>query len=161
VKRWILLLTVVVAGASLVVGQQTPTQERPATTAAADTGALRFTHVDVYVDTKGADLAAYQLEFAVEKGKAIVTGIGAGEHSAFAKLPPYYDPAAMQHDRVILASFSTDEALPKGRTRVAQIMLMVEGSETPQYTAKLVVAADAAGKAIPGASVSISEGVRP
>jgi hypothetical protein len=151
--RWIVFPLIALTSAAFVASQPAPTTQA--------TVLPRFTHVDVYLDTKGAALGAYQLEFAVEKGKALVTGIGAGEHPAFAKVPPYYDPAAMQHERVILAAFSTDESLPKGRTRVAQIMLMVEGSEPPQYAAKLLIAADAAGTAIPGASVSISEGVRP
>ena len=51
--RWILMPLLAVASAAFVTGQ-------PAT-ATKPTVSPRFTHVDVYVDTKGSPLGAYQL----------------------------------------------------------------------------------------------------
>src|SRR4030095_1590218 len=85
---------------------------------------VRFETVDVFVDTTDKSLAAYQLEFFTASGDVKIAGIEGGAHPAFAT-PPYYDPKAMQQDRVILAAFTTDDAaaLPVGRIRVATIHL--------------------------------------
>ena len=123
-------------------------------------GGTRFTHVDVFLDSKADAMAAYQFEFAAEGGRATVVGIEGGEHAAFAKNPPYYDAAALGKNRVILAAFSTEKELPKGRSRIARIHLMIEGPE-PQFATKLVVAANAEGKKISGATLSLSEGAMP
>jgi hypothetical protein len=145
---------------SFLYAQQTPRAQVPATTT--QPSGAQFTSVDVYVDAQGSALGAYQVEFAVESGKAMVVGLTAGEHPAYAKTPPYYDPAALLpgHEQLIFAAFSTEPNLPRGRTRVASIQLMVEGAAMPHYAVKLVVAADEAGKAIAGATVSISQGVQ-
>jgi hypothetical protein len=125
----------------------------PATTTAAT--ATSFTSVDLFVDTHGQALAAYQLEIKTP-AHVIVVGIEAGEHAAFAKTPPYYDPAAMGHERVVLAAFSTDHDLPHGRTRIARLHVMIDGQQPARnYTANLLVAADAEGKTIIGAAVSV------
>jgi hypothetical protein len=152
-RRACILVLMLTSLSSLVAGQAT----RPV---AATQAAPQFRYVDVFVDAKAAALAAYQVEFAVEAGKASVVGIEGGEHPAFARTPPYYDPAAMGQNRVILAAFSTDEVLPHGRTRVARIHLMIEG-DGAQYAMKLVTAADAAGKSIAGAGVTFSQGAKP
>ena len=117
--------------------------------------ATRFTYVDVYIDSKDKPLAAWQLEFSAGASVAIV-GIEGGEHPAF-KEPPYYDPAAMSHERVILAAFSTARDLPTGRTRVARIHLQITGDVKPRYQAKPTTAAGSDGKAIP-VTVSVQEG---
>jgi hypothetical protein len=106
--------------------------------------------VDIYVDAKDKPLAAYQLEFSITNGNARIVGIEGGEHRAFAE-PPFYDPKAMQHERVIIAAFSTNAAgeLPSGRTRVATIHLQSRGAAEPEFALKLHVAADSAGNRIP------------
>jgi hypothetical protein len=128
-------------------------------------GAVKFTYVDVELDPNGHALGAYQFEFASETKGVTVVGIEAGQHPAFAKTPPYYDPAALKNNRVILAAFSTDSNLPKGKTVVARLDLMLEGdaaaAEHPQYATKLEVAADADGNLIRGATVKILEGAHP
>jgi hypothetical protein len=156
--RWLGILVALVC--SLAFAQPAPRVDTPAATT--QLAGARFLSVDVFVDAKTSALGAYQVEFAVETGKALVVGLTAGEHPAYANTPPYYDPAALTpgHERLIFAAFSTDASLPRGRTRVASIQLMVEGDATPQYAAKLVVAADEAGKAIGGATVSLSQGVQ-
>jgi len=118
--------------------------------------AVRFEAVDVYVDSGDRPLAAYQFEFAAETGEVKIVGIEGGDAPAF-KAPPYYDPAALQQHRVIVAAFNTDADLPTGRTRVAKLHVMVAGDAEPQYAAQIEVAADADGQAVP-ATISLAEG---
>jgi hypothetical protein len=110
--------------------------------------AVRFETVDVFVDTTDKSLAAYQLEFFAASGDVKIAGIEGGAHPGFAT-PPYYDPKAMQQDRVILAAFTTDDAaLPVGKTRVATIHLQTLGTDPPDFEIRLQAAADAAGETI-------------
>src|SRR4051812_6809037 len=80
---------------------------------------VRFRAVDVYIDSKTAPLAAYQADFTVTNGVAKIVGIEGGDPAAFREAP-FYDPQAMQHERVVIGAFSTDAAaaLPSGKTRV-------------------------------------------
>jgi hypothetical protein len=120
-------------------------------------GGTSFTSVDLLVDAKDHGLAAYQLEIKTPPHVTVV-GIEAGEHPAFAKTPPYYDPAAMGQQRVVLAAFSTDRDLPQGRTRIARLHVMIDGAgeaAAKNYAANLLVAADADGKTISGAAALV------
>jgi hypothetical protein len=127
--------------------------QQPAT----NSPAVRFQAVDIYVDSKDAPLAVYQLEFSVTNGVAKIVGIEGGEHPAFAE-PPFYDPKAMQHERVILAAFSTEPAdkLPVGKTRVATIHLQTGGPTPVQFETRLQTAADSKGNQISG-DVAVEE----
>jgi hypothetical protein len=118
-------------------------------TPATNTVNVRFVAVDIYVDSKDKPLAAYQLEFFATNGAARIVGIEGGEHPVFREAP-HYDPKAMQHDRVILAAFSTEPAgkLPTGKTRVATIHLQLNGPLKPQFELKLEVAANLGGNKI-------------
>ena len=111
--------------------------------------------MDVFVDSKDKPLAAYQLEFNATSGDVKIVGIEGGEHAAFAEAP-FYDPKAMQHERVILAAFSITEKLPRGRTRVATIHIQVSGTTDPRFELKLQIAADASGNEFP-AKTSFAE----
>jgi hypothetical protein len=125
--------------------------ELPAPSAAAiEEGRTRFGAVDIYVDAGSTPLAAYQLEFAATNGVVKIVGIEGGEHPAF-RTPPFYDPQAIQHERVIIASFNTAPpgALPVGKTRVATIHFAVVGSEQPRFDIKLQAAGDSQGNRIP------------
>ena len=110
---------------------------------------LRFRTVDIFIDSRETPLAAYQLEFSIKSGNAKVVGIEGGEHPAF-KEAPFYDPKAIQQERVIIAAFNTAAAgnLPKGRTRVATIHLQVGGEQTAEYSVQLETAATAGGNKI-------------
>jgi hypothetical protein len=119
--------------------------------------ATRFVVTDVWVQPKSAQVAAYQIEVTAPGAKLV--GVEGGEHEAF-KEPPYYDPKALQNDRVILAAFSTSAALPQGSTRVARLHWAVEGEGKPEFKAKASVIADANGAAIE-ATVELREGVEP
>jgi len=108
-----------------------------------------FRVVDIYVDSKGAPLAAYQLRFSMTNANVKILGIEGGQHPAFRE-PPVYDPKAMQHDRVIIAAFntgSTDE-LPKGKTRVATIHVQTTADEALQCRLKVQTAANPEGTKI-------------
>jgi len=112
-------------------------------------GRSSFRVVDIYVDSKGAPLAAYQLGLSITNAGAKIVGIEGGEHPAFRE-PPGYDPKAMQHERVILAAFNTgpSDELPKGKTRVATIHLEAMGDEAIQCILKVQTAANPEGRKI-------------
>ncbi|MBI3876780.1 MAG: hypothetical protein HY300_12655 [Verrucomicrobia bacterium] len=138
-SRWPGLLLILVLAASLG-GQPGAAPEK----------SVAFRAVDVFLDSHEQPLAAYQLEFFARSGTVKIVGIEGGEHAAF-KEAPFYDPLAMQQERVILAAYNTAAAdkLPSGRTRVATIHLQVSGSEPPQFTVKLDTAGSAEGNRIP------------
>ena len=110
----------------------------------------RFTTVDIFIDSGTHPLAAWQLHFSLKSGEAKIVGIEGGEHPAF-RQPPYYDPKAIQRERVILAAFNAAAAdkLPKGKTRVATIHLQMNGTKAPQYLVRLQTAADDDAHTIP------------
>lgn len=115
---------------------------------------IRFEPVEVWIDTKSVPLAAYQIEISAidragKSGGVQIVGIEGGSHAKFAD-PPYYDPLAMQHERVIIADFSTAAGndLPTGRTRLVTLHLQIAGNIEPAFDTKLIVAADVDGKPI-------------
>ena len=133
-KTW---LTILLLGLAAGLLAQQPALEE---------GRSRFGAVDIYVDSGSTPLAAYQLEFAATNGVARIVGIEGGEHPAF-RQPPFYDPKAMQHERVIIASFSTAAAaeLPTGKTRVATIHYQTTETQPPRFALTLQTAGDAQG----------------
>jgi hypothetical protein len=143
--------------AALAAGQAQPADDGTPLLAEdeAATQPVRFAWVDIYVDSADVPLAAYQFELAAETGSFKIVGVEGGEHPAFAE-PPYYDPAALAHDRIIIAAFSTDDDLPAGRTRVARIHVQITGDDTPDYVVKLTVAATADGTEIPAATAVVA-----
>ena len=122
--------------------------DRPAeANKAGDATKVRFAPLAIYVDPQGMPLAAYQFELKAVAGQVQIVGVEGGEHTAF-KAPPYYDPAALAQDRIIIAAFSTDQDLPTAKTRVATIHLQVTGDVEPQYELTLTVAAEDNGQTI-------------
>jgi hypothetical protein len=115
------LLTLVLAAIALIPEQET-----------------RFVAVDLYADTGGRPLVAWQIE--LDCNARIVGVEGSGEK------PPYYDPAALQGGRIILASFTTEPNPPAGRVLVARVHLQETGKT--DYTAKLMAAASPGGARI-------------
>ena len=106
----------------------------------------QFDPVDIYVMSGADPLAAYQVEFVAKGSDAKIVGVEGGEHPAFAD-PPHYDPVALRRERVILAAFSTEAVLPRGRIRVATVHLQYRG-KVPQYSVKLSTAASVGGENI-------------
>ncbi len=111
--------------------------------AAEPAAATRFQAVHVFLDAKDDSLAAYQIFLRATKGDVKIVGIEGGEPDAF-KQPPFYDPKAIQKERVILAAFSTrpKAELPTGKVRVATIHLQVSGHAEPEFETKLQAAAN-------------------
>ena len=144
----IAILAGVLLGAPLVA---------PRRAAAAEPAArVRFETLEVFVDSGGQALAAYQFELAAEVGEVKIAGVEGGEHPAF-KSPPYYDPAALSRNRIIIAAFNTGRDLPRGRTRVARLHLYVSGDKAPEYAVRLEAAGNAQGQRIP-ATVTVRKG---
>jgi hypothetical protein len=116
---------------------------------AREEGPSRFSAVDIYVDSKSAPLAAYQIEFTATNGVAKIVGIEGGDSAAFHE-PPFYDAKAIQHERVIIAAFNTAAAdkLPSGKTRIATIHLQIIGDPAPRFQLTLQVAANPDGNRI-------------
>jgi len=109
---------------------------------------VRFAQLHIYLDSGNRALAAYQFELKATAGQIEIVGVENGQHPAFEE-PPYYDPAAMAQNRIIIAAFSTDKDLPKGRTRITTIQLQIIGDAEPEYELELTVAGDANGNKIP------------
>ncbi len=146
--------------APLLAGGSARTSEKPAP------GHVRFVPVHVYLDSGDKPLAAYQFELVCSvpvrayspgednasrrhyERQVKIVGVEGGEHPAFQEAP-YYDPAALMNDRIIIAAFNTGSDLPHGRTRIATIHLQILGDTEPQYELKLIVAADKEGEKIP------------
>jgi len=126
-------LVVLAALAGPSAGEQSPIRLAPgghapvlAAPAAAAMGRVFFENVDITIDTQ-VPLAAYQLEVRPVTTAGItarIVGIEGGDTAPFID-PPYYDPAALAGDRVILAAYSTAEQLPKGRFRIARVHVQV------------------------------------
>ncbi len=109
---------------------------------------VRFAPLHIYLDSGNQSLAAYQFELKATAGQIEIVGVENGEHPAFEE-PPYYDPAALANDRIIIAAFSTDKDLPKGRTRITTIQMQIIGDAEPEYELELTVAGNANGNEIP------------
>ena len=118
---------------------------------------MRFVAMDLVIDPQGEPLAAYQVEIKASANAKIV-GVEGGEHPEFRKAP-YYDPKGIQHERLIVAAFSTADAskLPNRPTRVLTVHLECEGELKLQTILK--VAGDARGQKIK-AKASLIEGNR-
>lgn len=114
-----LLCMIVGAGALFPLAGFTPRAAEP-----------RFLAVDLFVDPKGQPLAAYQLTLTAVG--ATIVGVEGGEHAAYSQAP-YYDPAAIQHERVIIAALSTRADLPTAKTRVARVHVMTTGEGEPEF----------------------------
>lgn len=116
---------------------------------------IRFEAIDVFVDSGDRQLAAWQIELQNTQNSIEIVGIEGGQHAAFSQ-PAYYDPEAMNGNRVVLAAFSTAQDLPSGKTRVARIHVQCQGRNVTEYRMSLAVSADAAGEVIP-AKLSIAK----
>ncbi|HEX6812807.1 MAG TPA: hypothetical protein VF384_14370 [Planctomycetota bacterium] len=129
-----LLLTLLLCwfGASAGVAPQEP-------------GSPTFAAFDVFVDSGNKALGAWQFEWVVKAGNAKIVGVEGGAAAAFAQAP-YYDPAALQSGRIVIAAFSTQKDLPVGRTRIARVHLLIGSGASPQFEVQLHACADGQGE---------------
>lgn len=130
---------------------QQPEWESPATKPT-----VRFAPLHIYLDSGNQALAAFQFELKAVAGQIKIVGVEGGQHPAFQE-PPYYDPAALANDRIIIAAFNTGSDLPEGRTRVATVHLQIIGDAEPEYELELTVAADTDGSELP-ADIAFEKG---
>ncbi len=119
--------------------------------AAASPGASapQFMPVDVYVDSGGERLVAYQLELIFDESKVEILSLEGGAPESFREAP-YYDPAGMRGGRMVIAAFTTDDAgAPQGKHRLARLHLRVAPGASPNIEAHVVIAARPGGERIP------------
>jgi hypothetical protein len=156
VKKHLAIATLLLLSIAVMLGQTA----HPAPIKATD---ARFIAADIFIDSGASSLAAWQVEFtgSVPQGSVELVGVEGGQTPAFAK-PAYYDPEALSHNRVILAAYSLDKALPTGKSRVARLHLRVLGAvDQLKLETSLTTAADAGGTQIKAqATTTIVEGDR-
>ena len=130
--------------ALFAVATATAGAEEPGATANA-----RFVPVEIHIDSP-QPVAAWQFELADRAGTMRVAGIEGGGHPAFPRAP-YYDRRAVaggEADRIVVADYSLapEDALPRGRVRLATLHLMLEAE--PDFAPLLVTATTSEGKPI-------------
>jgi hypothetical protein len=120
----------------------------------------RFEAFDLWVNVGVERLATYQCDVSVRSGEGRFVGIEGGEEGVFQD-PPSYDPRAMARERAVLAAFTLEgaEALPRGRVRVARLMLETRGERPAELEAVLVLAGGAQGQRV-GARVELTRASR-
>jgi len=101
---------------------------------------IRFVAVDIFAETKGRELAAWQIELECDPAQAKIVAVEGRE------TPPYYDPAALQGGRIILAAFTTEPHAPAGRVLIARVHLQETGKT--DYRVKVMAAASTGGERI-------------
>ena len=147
------LLLIIVCG---LVGAAAPTEvTEPPAHATPATQSVRFATVEVRIDPKDHPLAAYQLEITADSPHVKLAGVEGGAHAAFRE-PPYYDPAALSRNRIILAAFNTGSDLPKSAFVAARLHVQISGDVKPKWDVKLTVASASDGSAVPGARAAAS-----
>jgi hypothetical protein len=146
VKKLILLAIACIALAAGIRAQDHP---------ANGDAPLRFTHLDIFIDSGAVPLAVWQFELSAP-GAAKIVGVESGGVKGFQN-PPYHDPAALQNSRIIVGAFNNSPDLPSGRTHVARLHFAIEDGVVPQYALQLVAAGNASGERIP-ATISFAEG---
>jgi hypothetical protein len=151
-KRYMALILVTACLIIALLAPQVSRANRPAEQK------VRFAPLHIYLDSGSQPLAAFQFELKATAGQIKIVGVEGGQHKAF-KQPPYYDPAALANDEIIIAAFNTAHDLPSGRTRIATIHLQILGDVEPDYELKLTVAADADGREIP-AKITFEKGAQ-
>src|SRR5687767_4043073 len=142
------ILAIILSAAAAGVGQ--PVREKVALPAGS-----RFEMVDVFVDSGKELLAAWQVELKATAGQVEIVGIERGDNAGFQD-PPYYDPAAIQKNRIVIGAFNLTNNLPVGKTKIARLHLHISGAQKPTYAAKVIVAGNKEGKPI-AASASVGE----
>lgn len=125
--------------------------------AAVSVRGAEFAIYDIYVDSGGEPLAAYQLKISDRRAAVKIISVEGGEHVSFADAPKF-DAKAIQRDVIKIAAFSLDpsEKLPSGRVRIASLHVEVGPGLTPDWSAIVEAAGGPGGKKIP-AEVSISK----
>ncbi len=139
----ILLTIILIIGAGLGFAQDTPAEiGKPK---------VRFATYDVFINSGGVELAAWQFELIYQPKRVAIVGIEGGAKEPFPPgKPPFYDRQGWQGGRIVIAAFTTaKEGLPTTRCRIARLHLRLEGDAPPELELKLVAAARPGGERIP------------
>ncbi|MBN1765202.1 MAG: hypothetical protein JW860_08095 [Sedimentisphaerales bacterium] len=157
-KRATITLLIVILTCIVVPVLARPAQEDTVTSGVENKKGIEtvFAPLEIYIDSGDQELAAYQFELRAVSGKIKIVGVEGGAHPAYQE-PPYYDPAALARDRIIIAAFNTSANLPQGKIRIATVHLQILGTETPDYEINLTVAASPDGSQIP-ATITLVQG---
>ena len=102
----------------------------------------RFVALDVFADSGGKLLAAWQIEVVCDVNQSTLVGVESGE-VPFNLKAPHHDPRALQGGRIVIAAFTTDKNPPSGRIRVARLHFLETGAA--DYASKLITAASPGG----------------
>jgi hypothetical protein len=148
-KSFFVILAFTLLGSTTPPGEVTP----PATQG------VRFATLDVTIDPHGTPLAAWQVEVTADAAAVKLAGIEGGDHPAYRE-PAFYDPAALNQNRVILAAFNTSADLPSKTFRAARLHVQIAGEAKPKWEVKVVTAAGTEGGVIK-ADAAVSEGATP
>jgi hypothetical protein len=119
--------------------------------------AAEFAVFDVFLDTNGEPLAAYQLKVSDKNAAVKIISVEGGEHASFAAAPKF-DAKAIQRDVIKLAAISLDasEKLPTSRVRIASLHVEIGPGLSPDW-AEIVERAGRAGGEKIEATISISK----
>ncbi|HEX5786647.1 MAG TPA: hypothetical protein VFY03_00595 [Woeseiaceae bacterium] len=104
---------------------------------------VRFAALDIWLEAP-APVAAWQFELRDGSAAMQVVGVEGGDSAAYPDAP-YYDRdavAAGVADRIVVADYSLEPAsrLPRGRTRVATVHVMLPAAAEPDFQLILVTA---------------------
>ena len=102
------------------------------------------------MDAGDRGLAAYQVEITGDLARGRIVGLegGVGPFAA----APFYDPAALEAGRIVIAAFTAEAGAPSGKVRVARIHMQESG---PVEYAPRLAAAAAPGGARLGARIEL------
>lgn len=111
---------------------------------------IRFAAYDIVINSKGKELAAYQVEVSYDPKVVAVTGVEGGEKAPFSPgEAPYYDPKGLTQGKIVVAAFTTSRGqLPTTTFRVARLHLQVKGKAQPDLKIRLIVAGTRGAKRI-------------
>jgi len=153
----VILAALILAAMASAMGQGVDgPNPQPAANPPEETVTGRFANVDVYIDSGNQPLATYQFELKVRNADAAIVGVESGDIKGFQD-PPFYDPAALSENRIIIGAYDTGSDLPVGKICVARVHLHLSGPGRPVYEVNVMTAGAADGSAIP-ARASVTEG---
>lgn len=147
-RRLLLLLVILICCVALAVERAPRRAPAPAPAAQGDApaGQVRFETLDIWLDSNGHPLTAYQVEMRYDKTRVKIVGVEGGDCRAF-NPAPYYDPMGLSEGRIIIGAFTTThEDAPIGRMRVARLHLRVAGSGEHYGPVRLMAAASPGGE---------------
>lgn len=139
----LLLIAVAFVGLFSALGITRDPAKSPATTPDPT-----FIALDVTVDAGERSLGSYQCEITAPPGWKLV-GVEGGTPAGGYSAAPFYDPAALKQERVIIAAIATGAdtrpltAAPTGKVRVARLHLAQIGGTPADVRAMMIAAGNA------------------